>query len=377
VGLRTWARENKAVAFSIVFTLVIVVAVGLYIWRHRVDKDENGPGSIESIVVLQGDDGHASLLLIEVVEHADDTSDWRNWRFTRLDPVFGKLIKRERIVAADEKDIHAMHCEGAGFSTSRPSRVWCKTDEHLELRDIYTMALITDDVKLARSSADLRSGIMADRTMIVDREKSDIEVQTKDGYNIAIHADNASVRRLEKRGEPSNGSSRVDLGKTRHADCIDADVYKPGADKSPTTEGLTVGGQPGPRVKVIMQRRQPEGAAAMSAPLGSESYLSGKILCEGGYAINLPTEDPNAPRTFVVVEKTSLDESQAKLRLVALDEQGKQRWDLKLDRNGTIHHAEIINNHVLLVVMGGKNGAVFGINPKNGQQSFLYDGTRR
>jgi hypothetical protein len=353
VGLRSWARENSAALGSVAFTVAIGVGVGLYLWLHRAHRDENGPGKIESLVIVDGDEGRGALVLSEYVEHGDDTSDWKNWRFSQVEASTGKI--RGRIALPETK---SMRCYPA-----LRERMWCRHDERLELRDVVSLAVVTDDAKLAKTSADLRAGIMVDRTMIVDEKTSSLEVETKDGYHVAIDPRTLATRRLEKR-EPT-GPTRSVLGRSASGECTSASI-----DGVPGEE-LALTGSPRAR----LTRRRSGASNLQGTPLGDRTFLSARILCVDGTALSI-NGPPAGPRAFVVAEATTLDDKVAKTLYTALDESGRQLWQTE-DARGSIGTAGIVNSNVLALLVNGATQHVLGIQVSTGAVLYRYDGTRR
>jgi hypothetical protein len=406
----SWFGKNKSVVFGVVFIFIVAntIAATLYL-RKKGLLPQEGPGKIESFVLTKGT--RPTLLLIESFEYPAGHSPRRGYRWTHVDPTTGFIQTRNHV--ADGHIKKGMYCEAA---TKNGDLVWCKQNDDLEVRNLATMMVLTDTRRLQNLSSDLKTGIRSDQPMIVDRDSGEIEVETNvgglasHGSRVAIKAASRATRVLSKEQDgaqatqSTNGASRVQLGLARFSTCTSAYFD----DKK--TEGLSVGGQSDPSVKVYFKRPNPPGkdvkqldsdsdgdgdgdgdggggagegdggagVPSKVSPIGPETYLKGKILCNADHVLTLPSTDASL-RAFVVTEQSSPDNSQSKPHLIALDEKGKKLWDLTIDKVGTLDHADIVDaptGKILLVIIGAGTSAVAGIDPKTGRQLFLYNGSR-
>jgi hypothetical protein len=80
--VQRWLRERAVLLGLGGATVAIVSALAIGGARSRKSADEDGPAVIERATVVRTADGSARMLLVESVEHRDETSDWNAYRLS-------------------------------------------------------------------------------------------------------------------------------------------------------------------------------------------------------------------------------------------------------------------------------------------------------
>lgn len=316
-----WLREHAVLVGLAGATAAILGALAIGGARSRKSADEDGPAIIERATVVRAADGSARMLLVESVEHRDETSDWKAYRLSVVRPSDGVL--EARTVIGDSASIA---CEAAV-----PGRIWCLRDG-VQLRDASTLAVVADKVRDGE--------LLADRAPFVERETGALHAVTKDGYEVAIDA-----RTLEAKRTPRPAIERL--------------VLLGGSEGTGSTASFTGKGwsfSDGSRRQLLHE----------SAAVGARTFLSPQIVAVlgGGTAI-------------VVAHKTSLDEKAARWLFTAVSEKGDTVWESS-DENGTLyaaHHDEKAG--VLAIVVSQAARYVLGLDTKTGRLLYRYDTIRR
>jgi hypothetical protein len=319
--VQRWLRERAVLLGLGGATVAIVSALAIGGARSRKSADEDGPAVIERATVVRTADGGARMLLVESVEHRDETSDWNAYRLSIVRPTDGVL--EARTVIGDNASIA---CEAAV-----PGRIWC-TREGIQLRDASTLAVVADKVR----DGDLLAG----RSPFVERETGVLHVVTKDGYEVAIDARTLEPKRTQR-------------------PAIDRLVILGGSDGTGSTASFTGKGwsfSDGDRRQLLR-----EGSA-----VGGRTFLLPQIVAvlDGGKAI-------------VVAHKTSLDEKAARWLFTAVSERGETVWESG-DENGTlfaVHHDEKAG--ALAIVVSRAARYMIGLDTKTGRLLYRYDTIRK
>lgn len=320
-GVKAWFRAYPAVWGSVVATAVLLGGFAIIGRWQKKDADENGPALIERATLVRLADGSPRMLIVESVEHGDETSDWKAYRLSLVRTSDGVLETRS--ILGDHASIA---CEQAV-----PGRLWCERGG-IQLRDAATLAVIADRVR----DGDILEG----RSKQIDRETGALHVLTKDGYETAIDARTIEPTRMP----PPPHDRLVVLGRSEGAGSMSSVATTRYALSNGTRRRLLVDG----------------------APAGDRSFLSPLFLAEldGGRAI-------------VVGHKTSLDEKAARWLFTALSEKGDVLWESG-DENGTlfaVHHDD--KNGALAIVVSNAARYMLGLDTKTGRLLYRYDTIRK
>ena len=335
----SWLKWAVAVAAAIGAVFGI-----LYLREKNID--ESGRSRLVTAHQIALPDGRPALLLVESVRHpGGESADTYEGRLDVVDAKTGARLAR------------AVRVDAGDCLPADRGRIWCdeRTSEprqrSLVLRDLATLKVVASDEQLRRAVPALEKGIEGTRQQLFV-DAGVMMVGVNDGTTWAI--DPAKC--------PACEAHETEITDRRPR-------FGFGQGPSATLAGEGDLGFAG-RGKQSMVRRV---NGNQDTPIGTSTFLDPSFLGDGDTTDSHGKVMMLEGRVRLVVHADTLDRSNAKVSLSAVDETGASRWTTELGKGRVLRAWHLADPDLVIVAMQADESWVLAIDAKTGQIRWRFD----